>query len=158
VRQNLPVTGVTSRNEVEMADLKYEILEELGTLSTSKSGWEMQLNVVQWGANKPKYDLRTWSPDHAKMGKGLTLTREEVEKLHELLGQALAAGDGQFEMPEAANSEPVVATPTPERVKMQQPAAHDYLADMYYADKVAAESEAEAEADARPKWGRLGDL
>ena len=141
-----------------MADLKYEILEELGALSTSKSGWEMQLNVVQWGANKPKYDLRTWSPDHAKMGKGLTLTREEIEKLHELLGQALATGDGQFEMPEAADSEPVVATPTPERVKMQQPAAHDYLADMYYADKVAAESEAEAEADARPKWGRLGDL
>ena len=54
MRQNLPVTGVTSRNEVEMADLKYEILEELGTLSTSKSGWEMQLNVVQWGANNPK--------------------------------------------------------------------------------------------------------
>lgn len=154
----MPVTGVTSRNEVEMADLKYEILEELGTLSTSKSGWEMQLNVVQWGANKPKYDLRTWSPDHAKMGKGLTLTREEIEKLHELLGQALAAGDGQFEMPEVADSEPVVATPTPERVQMQQPAAHDYLADMYYADKVAAESEADAEADARPKWGRLGDL
>lgn len=154
----MPVTGVTSRNEVEMADLKYEILEELGTLSTSKSGWEMQLNVVQWGANKPKYDLRTWSPDHAKMGKGLTLTREEIETLHELLGQALTAGDGQFEMPEAADSEPVVATPTPERVKMQQPAAHDYLADMYYADKVAAEFEAEAEADARPKWGRLGDL
>ena len=70
----------------------------------------------------------------------------------------LATGFGQFEMPEAADSEPVVATPTPERVKMQQPAAHDYLADMYYADKVAAESEAEAEADARPKWGRLGDL
>lgn len=141
-----------------MADLKYEILEELGTLSTSKSGWEMQLNVVQWGANKPKYDLRTWSPDHAKMGKGLTLTREEVEKLHDLLGQVLATGDGQFEVPEVVESEPAVDTPTDKQVQMQQPAAHDYLADMYYADKVAAESETEAEADARPKWGRLGDL
>ncbi|WP_099088890.1 YdbC family protein [Weissella cibaria] len=142
-----------------MADLKYEILEELGTLSTSKSGWEMQLNVVQWGANKPKYDLRTWSPDHAKMGKGLTLTRGEIEKLHELLGQALAAGDGQFEMPEAVETQSQVLTPPVlEPAPTSQPVAHDYLADMYYADKVAAESEAEAEADARPKWGRLGDL
>ena len=72
-----------------MANLKYEILEQFGTLSTSKSGWELQLNFVQWGENKPKFDLRTWSPDHQKMGKGLTLTHEEVVTLHELLGQVL---------------------------------------------------------------------
>ena len=26
-----------------------------------------------------KYDIRTWSPDHTKMGKGITLTNEEFQ-------------------------------------------------------------------------------
>ena len=73
-----------------MANLKYEILEKFGTLSTSKSGWELQLNFVQWGENKPKFDLRTWSPDNQKMGKGLTLSHEELVTLHGLLDQVLA--------------------------------------------------------------------
>ncbi|MCA5577476.1 hypothetical protein LA360_09480 [Enterocloster clostridioformis] len=28
-----------------------------------------------------KYDIRDWAPDHEKMGKGTTLTMEEVERL-----------------------------------------------------------------------------
>lgn len=74
-----------------MADLKFEILQEFGTLSTSKSGWELQLNFVQWGDNQPKFDLRTWSPDHKKMGKGLTLNHDEIVKLSEVLGNVLSA-------------------------------------------------------------------
>lgn len=73
-----------------MADLKYDILEKFGVLSTSKSGWELQLNFVQWGQNTPKFDLRTWSPDNAKMGKGLTLTHDEIVALHNILGDILA--------------------------------------------------------------------
>jgi hypothetical protein len=73
-----------------MADLKYDILEKFGVLSTSKSGWELQLNFVQWGENTPKFDIRTWAPDNQKMGKGITLTHDEVVKLHDLLGAILA--------------------------------------------------------------------
>lgn len=74
-----------------MADLKFDILQEFGTLSTSKSGWELQLNFVQWGDNQPKFDLRTWSPDHKKMGKGLTLNHDEIVKLSAVLQDVLAA-------------------------------------------------------------------
>lgn len=34
---------------------------------------------------EPKYDLRDWSPDHQKMGKGVTLTGEELLALKTLL-------------------------------------------------------------------------
>ena len=70
-----------------MAKVSYEIVKEIGVLSTSKSGWTKELNLVSWNENAPKYDLRTWSPEHEKMGKGITLTEEEVKVLKVLLGE-----------------------------------------------------------------------
>ena len=64
-----------------MADLNYEIVAEIGVLSTSKSGWTKELNVV----SEPKYDIRDWSPDHTKMGKGITLNEEEIGQLRLLI-------------------------------------------------------------------------
>lgn len=68
-----------------MADFNYEIMEELGVLSTSSSGWTKELNLISWNGRPPKYDIRDWSPDHEKMGKGLTLTEEDLKSLKELL-------------------------------------------------------------------------
>jgi hypothetical protein len=68
-----------------MADIKYEIVRKLGVLSTSASGWAKELNLVSWNDREPKYDLRDWSADGSKMGKGVTLTREELLALKELL-------------------------------------------------------------------------
>ena len=68
-----------------MAELKYEIVKECGVLSQSPTGWTKELNLVSWNDRAPKYDLRDWAPDHAKMGKGITLTEEEAKKLKELL-------------------------------------------------------------------------
>jgi hypothetical protein len=68
-----------------MAELKFEITEHLGTISESARGWSKELNLVSWNDREPKYDIREWSPDHTKMGKGITLTKEEVQKLKELL-------------------------------------------------------------------------
>jgi len=70
-----------------MADFKYEIMEELGVLSTSPSGWTKELNLVSWNERPPKFDIRDWSPDHTKMGKGITLTNEELESLQEMLAE-----------------------------------------------------------------------
>lgn len=74
-----------------MAKLSYDILEKFGSLSTNKSGWELQLNFVQWGDNQPKFDLRSWSPDNSKMGKGLTLSHEEIVALNKVLTAILSA-------------------------------------------------------------------
>lgn len=68
-----------------MADIKYEIKETIGVLSKSSKGWKKELNLVSWNDKAPKYDLREWSPDHVKMGKGITLTKEELEKLRDIL-------------------------------------------------------------------------
>lgn len=62
-----------------MAELKFEITERLGVLSENAKGWTKELNKVSWNEREPKYDLREWNPDHSRMGKGITLTDEEVE-------------------------------------------------------------------------------
>lgn len=70
-----------------MADIKYEIKEELGVLSESSKGWTKELNLISWNDGAPKYDLRDWSPNHEKMGKGITLSADEVQELYKLLGK-----------------------------------------------------------------------
>ena len=62
-----------------MADFKFEIKEEIGVLSESNKGWKKELNLVSWN------DIREWSPDHEKMGKGVTLTADEIAELKMLL-------------------------------------------------------------------------
>lgn len=71
-----------------MNEIKYEILKTIGVLSTSASGWKKELNLISWNDREPKYDLRDWSADHSKMGKGVTLTVEELSALRELLNSA----------------------------------------------------------------------
>jgi hypothetical protein len=44
-----------------------------------------KLNLIRWNDRDPKYDIREWSPDHAKMGKGVTLSKEEIIALRDLL-------------------------------------------------------------------------
>lgn len=68
-----------------MADIKYDIVEELGVLSESAKGWTKELNLISWNNGTPKYDIRDWAPGHEKMGKGVTLNEEEARKLKELL-------------------------------------------------------------------------
>ena len=70
-----------------MADIKYEIIEELGVLSESAKGWQKELNLISWNRAEPKYDLRDWAPNHEKMGKGVTLNEEEVKTLYKILGK-----------------------------------------------------------------------
>lgn len=72
-----------------MAEFKYEIQEEFGVLSDTGKGWTRELNLISWNEGKPKYDIRDWAPDHEKMGKGISLTKEELEALYALIGNVL---------------------------------------------------------------------
>ncbi len=65
--------------------IKYEIIKKLGTLSTSTKGWKKDFNLVSWNEREAKFDLREWSDDYSKMSKGITLTKEEVLELKEIL-------------------------------------------------------------------------
>ena len=68
-----------------MSEIKYEIIQNLGVLSTSASGWSKELNLISWNDRDPKFDLRDWSADHSKMGKGVTLSADELSALKALL-------------------------------------------------------------------------
>ena len=68
-----------------MSEIKYEVVEKIGELSRSASGWGKELNLISWNDREPKYDLRDWSGDGSKMGKGVTMTRDELSALKELL-------------------------------------------------------------------------
>jgi hypothetical protein len=70
-----------------MSDIKFEIIQKIGVLSESPSGWSKQLNLVSWNEREPKYDLREWAPDGEKMGKGVTLTKEELLVLRDFLNK-----------------------------------------------------------------------
>jgi len=68
-----------------MSEIKFKIIQKLGILTKSDKGWTKELNLVSWNEREPKYDIRDWSPDGQTMGKGVTLTREELIALRDLL-------------------------------------------------------------------------
>lgn len=74
---------------MEKKELKFEVLNELGVISEGSKGWKKELTRVSWNAEEPKYDIRTWDLEHKKMGKGITLTEEELRKLKELIDKEI---------------------------------------------------------------------
>ncbi len=84
----------------------YEIKKTLGVLRKSNSGWTRELNVVAWNNNSPKYDIRDWSPDHSKMTRGITFTRNEADQICKWLSLDLANGEAEEEAKEREESLP----------------------------------------------------
>ena len=70
-----------------MAEFKYEIVKELGVISEGARGWTKELNLISWNDKPAKFDIRDWAPDHEKMGKGVSLTEEEMQSLIELFNE-----------------------------------------------------------------------
>lgn len=68
---------------------EYEIVQNIAILSTDKSGWTKELNFVSYNGAPPKYDIRSWDPNHEKMGKGVTLNKEELVQLESVLRELL---------------------------------------------------------------------
>jgi hypothetical protein len=68
-------------------NITYEIVMQIGVLSQSNTGWTKEVNLISWNDRPPKYDIRDWSGDHSQMGRGVTLSREELLALRDLLNQ-----------------------------------------------------------------------
>jgi len=68
-----------------MAEIKYEIEENVGVLSEGSKGWTKEINLISWNGREAKFDIREWDPEHVKMGKGVTLSKEELKKLRDIL-------------------------------------------------------------------------
>lgn len=58
-----------------MTDIKFDI--------KTLAGRKNQPGQLEW--SQSKIDIRDWAPEHEKMGKGITLNKNELKKLKELL-------------------------------------------------------------------------
>ena len=68
-----------------MAEFSYEIQEQIGVLSQNTNGWSRQLNKISWNGRDPNFDIRDWAPNNEKMGKGISLSMEELQILKDIL-------------------------------------------------------------------------
>lgn len=70
-----------------MAGIKFDIQENFGVISETSNGWKKELNLVSWNDRPPKFDIRDWDSNHDKMGKGLTLSADELKELKRILNE-----------------------------------------------------------------------
>lgn len=66
---------------------KYVIYRHIGNLSNLNNGWIKELNLISWNDREPVYDIRTWSENHTRYGKGITITPKQIVRLKELLSE-----------------------------------------------------------------------
>lgn len=74
--------------EEKMADFKYEITERIAVLS-ERGNWTKELNKVSWSERPAKFDLRDWNHKDKRIGKGVTLTQEDIENLKIVLNKII---------------------------------------------------------------------
>ena len=73
-----------------MKEIQYEMVKEIAVLSAGDSGYTKEINLISWNGKEPKYDIRSFSPNREKCGKGVTLTEAEAEKLLAALEKVLS--------------------------------------------------------------------
>ena len=68
-------------------EFKYEIKEHVGVVAEERGYRTLELNLESFNDAEPKYDLRRWvNKDGEKtMGKGVTMTGEQIRALRDLL-------------------------------------------------------------------------
>lgn len=62
----------------------FEILEPIGIIS-NKGDSKLEVNIISWNHEPPKIDIREWTANHETAKRGLTLSREDAEKLKDIL-------------------------------------------------------------------------
>ncbi|HFR3711438.1 TPA: YdbC family protein [Streptococcus suis] len=76
-----------------MREIQYEIVKEIAVLSTGDSGYTKEINLISWNGKEPKYDIRSFSPNREKCGKGITLNADESAALLKALQKELNSED-----------------------------------------------------------------
>lgn len=68
-----------------MPEVTWDIIKNIGTISEGAGGWKKEINIISWNSKAAKLDIRSWDTSHKKMSKGITLNKEEVKKIREML-------------------------------------------------------------------------
>ena len=76
-----------------MKEIQSEIVKEIAVLSASDSGYTKEINLISWNGREPKYDIRSFSPNREKCGKGITLNADEAAALLKALQKEVNSGD-----------------------------------------------------------------
>ena len=76
-----------------MREIQYEIVKEIAVVSTGDSGYTKEINLISWNGKEPKYDIRSFSPNREKCGKGITLNADEAAALLKALQKELNSED-----------------------------------------------------------------
>ena len=76
-----------------MREIQYEIVKEIAVLSTGDSGYTKEISLISWNGKEPKYDIRSFSPNREKCGKGITLNADEAAALLKALQKELNSED-----------------------------------------------------------------
>lgn len=88
----------------EQSELKMEVVVKCGVIS-DRGSWKKEVNVIAWGENQPKIDIRDWNEDHSKMRKGVTLTFEELKHLVDMFKDEDAIADLFDKVTDTVNAE-----------------------------------------------------
>ena len=67
--------------------ITYNVEKRVGVISTMSNGWKKELNKVAWNDGEAKFEIRSWSKDHQRMGKGISFTEEELVTLANILAK-----------------------------------------------------------------------
>lgn len=111
-----------TQERTENRRITFQIEAHLGVLSRGKDGWNKELNLVSWnGSAIPKFDIRDWSQDHRKMGRGITLFGNEMGKAcHMYLDYCNAKVVAESRDNRSAAAEAGIRAGEEERVRLEQ--------------------------------------
>ena len=62
-------------------EFEFKIIERISTISSKNDSWPLELNLVSFNGEQPKYNIRRWDKSHTRMGRGASLTLDELRKL-----------------------------------------------------------------------------
>ena len=71
----------------------FEVVEEYSTLSEKEGRtgtvYTKEFNLISYNGSQPVYDIRNWTENDEgkRMGKGITLNKEELKELRTALNQ-----------------------------------------------------------------------
>jgi hypothetical protein len=66
-------------------EVTFELEEHIGVFGKDAKGWTRELNRVAWNGGAAKFDVRNWDEQHQKMGRGITLTQQELSAFRDLV-------------------------------------------------------------------------
>ena len=124
-------------------EFSFKVVHHLGVYGRSAKGWTKEANVIEWNGNRAKLDLREWDPEHARMSRGITLHKQEMLYLLQIL---LKNYGKELREIQRAREEwlPQPEEPAGESFAGQPAAADDFGADIDAVPRTAAMSEAAA--------------